>query len=111
MGGSKEVLGPQATAEEPSHVKLLAAIQGARVALEEKIETVAVGLNLLRTDLHKVSDNIKVAEGSIVDLQTERRKPRIVEGIGITMDMDLKGHLMNLYYTKGEECFSQTMIG
>ncbi|KAJ1109481.1 hypothetical protein NDU88_006841 [Pleurodeles waltl] len=55
--------------EEPSRAELLAAIQGSRVALEGKIETVAV--NLLQADLMKVSDKVKVAEGSIVELQTE----------------------------------------
>ncbi|KAJ1161690.1 hypothetical protein NDU88_002172 [Pleurodeles waltl] len=46
--------------EEPSHAELLAAIQGSRVALECKIETVAVEVNLLWVDLRKVSDKIKV---------------------------------------------------
>ncbi|KAJ1130956.1 hypothetical protein NDU88_009300 [Pleurodeles waltl] len=59
------------TMEEPSRAELLAAIQGARVAREGKIEMVAVEMNLLRADLRKVSDKIKVVEGSIVDLQTE----------------------------------------
>ncbi|KAJ1164953.1 hypothetical protein NDU88_005385 [Pleurodeles waltl] len=56
-------------AEEPSRDKILAAIQGSRVALEGKIETVEV--NLLRAELRKVSDKVKVAEGSTVELQTE----------------------------------------
>ncbi|KAJ1184807.1 hypothetical protein NDU88_001609 [Pleurodeles waltl] len=51
--------------------EILMAIQGSRVALEGKIETVAVEVNLLRADLQKVSDKVKVAEGSIVELQTE----------------------------------------
>ncbi|KAJ1153343.1 hypothetical protein NDU88_006104 [Pleurodeles waltl] len=45
--------------------------QGSGVALEGKIEPVAVQVNLLRADLWKVSDKVKVAEGSIVELQTE----------------------------------------
>ncbi|KAJ1114893.1 hypothetical protein NDU88_003123 [Pleurodeles waltl] len=57
--------------EEPSQVEILAAIQGSRVALEGKIETVVVEVNLLRADLRKVSDKVKVAEGSIVELQLE----------------------------------------
>ncbi|KAJ1155588.1 hypothetical protein NDU88_008317 [Pleurodeles waltl] len=57
--------------EEPSRPERLVAIQGSRVALEVKIETVVVEVNLLRADLRKVSDKIKVAEGSIVELQTE----------------------------------------
>ncbi|KAJ1130474.1 hypothetical protein NDU88_008826 [Pleurodeles waltl] len=55
--------------EEPSRADILSAIQGSRVALEGKIETVEV--NLLRADLRKVSDKVKVAEGSIVELQAE----------------------------------------
>ncbi|KAJ1164768.1 hypothetical protein NDU88_005202 [Pleurodeles waltl] len=57
--------------EELSQAEILAAIQGARVALEGKIETVAVEVNLFRADLRKVSDRVKVAEGSIVELQAE----------------------------------------
>ncbi|KAJ1148574.1 hypothetical protein NDU88_001402 [Pleurodeles waltl] len=52
-------------------MELLAAIQGSRVALEGKIETVVVEVNLLRADLRKVSEKVKVAEGSIAKLQTE----------------------------------------
>ncbi|KAJ1099742.1 hypothetical protein NDU88_004840 [Pleurodeles waltl] len=59
------------TVEEQSQAKLLEAIQGSRVAFEGKIETVAVEVNFLQADLQKVSDEVKVAEGSILDLQTE----------------------------------------
>ncbi|KAJ1162210.1 hypothetical protein NDU88_002683 [Pleurodeles waltl] len=55
--------------EEPSRAELPAAIQGSRVSMEGKVETVAV--DLLQADLRKVSDKVKVAEGSIVELQTE----------------------------------------
>ncbi|KAJ1197581.1 hypothetical protein NDU88_001438 [Pleurodeles waltl] len=58
--------------KEPSHADLLAVIQGFWVALSGKIEMVAVDVNLLQADLRKVSDKVKVAEGSIVELQTER---------------------------------------
>ncbi|KAJ1134619.1 hypothetical protein NDU88_001070 [Pleurodeles waltl] len=71
LGGPEEALEEPATAGEPTRAELLAVIQGARVALEGKIETVAVEVNLLQADLHKVSEKVKVAEGSIVDLQTE----------------------------------------
>ncbi|KAJ1216375.1 hypothetical protein NDU88_003977 [Pleurodeles waltl] len=57
--------------EEPLRTEILAAIQGSRVALEGKIEMVAVEVNLLRADLRKISDKVKVAEGSIVELQAE----------------------------------------
>ncbi|KAJ1144461.1 hypothetical protein NDU88_010759 [Pleurodeles waltl] len=59
------------TVEKPSQAEILAAIQGSRVALEGKIETLAVEVNLLRADLRKVSDKVKVVEGSIMELQTE----------------------------------------
>ncbi|KAJ1113904.1 hypothetical protein NDU88_002144 [Pleurodeles waltl] len=71
MGGADDGHCGMTTAEEPSQAKILATIQGSRVALESKIETVAVEVNLLRADLRKVSDKVKVAEGSIVELQTE----------------------------------------
>ncbi|KAJ1088939.1 hypothetical protein NDU88_002093 [Pleurodeles waltl] len=64
LGEPGEDLGTPVTAEEPSCAELPAAIQGSRVALKGKIETVAVEANLLRADLQKVSDKVKVAEGS-----------------------------------------------
>ncbi|KAJ1157157.1 hypothetical protein NDU88_009872 [Pleurodeles waltl] len=42
VGGPGEVLGTPATVEEPLRAELLAAMQGSRVALKGKIETVAV---------------------------------------------------------------------
>ncbi|KAJ1152202.1 hypothetical protein NDU88_004979 [Pleurodeles waltl] len=63
--------GTPLSAGEPSQVELLAGIQGSRVALEGKIETVVVDVNLLRADLRKVSDKVKVLEGSIAELQSE----------------------------------------
>ncbi|KAJ1178451.1 hypothetical protein NDU88_003697 [Pleurodeles waltl] len=57
--------------EEASQPELLATIKGSWVALEGKIETVAVEVNLLWADLRKVSDNVKVAEGSIAEIQSE----------------------------------------
>ncbi|KAJ1210701.1 hypothetical protein NDU88_006063 [Pleurodeles waltl] len=59
------------TAEEPLQAEILTTIQGSRVALEGKIETVAVEVNLHRADLRKISDKVKMAEGSIMELQTE----------------------------------------
>ncbi|KAJ1107017.1 hypothetical protein NDU88_004414 [Pleurodeles waltl] len=73
MDGSGDSVRVPATSDEPSHAELLAAIQGSRVALEGKIQTVAVEVNLLRVDLQKVPDKVKVAEGSIVELQSEVR--------------------------------------
>ncbi|KAJ1156580.1 hypothetical protein NDU88_009298 [Pleurodeles waltl] len=59
------------TVDEPCRAELLAVIQGSRVALEGEIETVALEVKLLRADLRKVSDKVKVAEGSIVELQMD----------------------------------------
>ncbi|KAJ1191084.1 hypothetical protein NDU88_000400 [Pleurodeles waltl] len=70
-GGPEDVICAPGSTGEPSQAKLLAAIQGSRVALEGKIETMAVEVYLLRADLRNVSEMIKVAEGSIVELQTE----------------------------------------
>ncbi|KAJ1089349.1 hypothetical protein NDU88_002500 [Pleurodeles waltl] len=68
---SGEVADAASSAGEPSQVELLASIQGSRVALEGKIEAVAVEVNLLRADLRKVSDKVKAAEGTISELQSE----------------------------------------
>ncbi|KAJ1118060.1 hypothetical protein NDU88_006255 [Pleurodeles waltl] len=65
---SRDTAGTLLNGEESSQAELLAATQGSRVALEGKIETVAVKVNLLRVDLRKVSDKVKVAEGSIAEL-------------------------------------------
>ncbi|KAJ1217719.1 hypothetical protein NDU88_005310 [Pleurodeles waltl] len=54
----------------------VARLEGSRVALEGKRETVAVEVNLLRADLRKVSNKVKLAEGSIAALQTEVRTLR-----------------------------------
>ncbi|KAJ1189535.1 hypothetical protein NDU88_006280 [Pleurodeles waltl] len=62
MGGPGEVWEMAAPTEEPSHAELLAAIQGYWVVLEGKIEAEAVEMNLIQTDLHKVSDKVKVME-------------------------------------------------
>ncbi|KAJ1160408.1 hypothetical protein NDU88_000910 [Pleurodeles waltl] len=55
---SGDVADTPLSAGEPSRAELLAAIKGSRVALERKIETVAVEINLLRADLQKVSDKV-----------------------------------------------------
>ncbi|KAJ1165319.1 hypothetical protein NDU88_005747 [Pleurodeles waltl] len=68
---SGDVAGAPLSVGEPSQAELLAAIQGSQVALEGKILTVAMEVNLLRADLWKVLDKVKVAEGSIAELQSE----------------------------------------
>ncbi|KAJ1104369.1 hypothetical protein NDU88_001781 [Pleurodeles waltl] len=70
-GGSGEALEASVSVGEPTRAELLAAIHGARVVLEGKIEKVAVEVNLRRAELPKASDKVKVAEGSIVDLKTQ----------------------------------------
>ncbi|KAJ1091260.1 hypothetical protein NDU88_004387 [Pleurodeles waltl] len=71
VAGSDDGQSGLLSVEEPLRAEILTAIQGSRVALEGKIETVAVEVNLLRADLRKVSDKVKVVEGSIVELQAE----------------------------------------
>ncbi|KAJ1145983.1 hypothetical protein NDU88_012266 [Pleurodeles waltl] len=56
---SGEAVGTLMNTKESSRVELLAAIQGSRVALEGKIETVAVEVNLLRADLRKVPTRLR----------------------------------------------------
>ncbi|KAJ1200535.1 hypothetical protein NDU88_004358 [Pleurodeles waltl] len=68
VGGPKDELDTLAAVEEPLHAELLAAIQGSKEAREGKVETMFVEVNLLRADLQKISDKVKVAEGSIVEL-------------------------------------------
>ncbi|KAJ1105451.1 hypothetical protein NDU88_002857 [Pleurodeles waltl] len=67
---SGDVVDTPLSAGEPSQAERLVAIQGYLVALEGKIDTVAVEVNLLRADLRKVSDKVKAAEGSIAELQS-----------------------------------------
>ncbi|KAJ1209239.1 hypothetical protein NDU88_004617 [Pleurodeles waltl] len=68
---SGEAAGAPLSAGEPSRAEVLAAIEDSRVALEGKIETVAVEVNLLKADLRKVLDKVKVAGGSIAEIQSE----------------------------------------
>ncbi|KAJ1082300.1 hypothetical protein NDU88_002468 [Pleurodeles waltl] len=68
---SGDAAGSPMSAGEASCAELLAAMQGFWVALEGKIEPVAVEVNLRRVDLRKVSDKVKVVEGSIAELQSE----------------------------------------
>ncbi|KAJ1124709.1 hypothetical protein NDU88_003158 [Pleurodeles waltl] len=63
--------GSGSVTEEPSRAVRLAAIQGTRTVSENKIKTVDLEVNLLRTDLCKVSDKVQVADDSIGELQTE----------------------------------------
>ncbi|KAJ1091801.1 hypothetical protein NDU88_004916 [Pleurodeles waltl] len=60
LGGPGEAVEEPAIGGEPTCADLLAAIQGFRVALEGKIETVAVEVNLLRDDLCKATDDYRV---------------------------------------------------
>ncbi|KAJ1083909.1 hypothetical protein NDU88_004064 [Pleurodeles waltl] len=69
LGGPEDGLSTLVTGEEPLRAEIFASIQGSRLALEGKIEKAAVEVNLLTTDLRKVSD--KVTKGFILDLQME----------------------------------------
>ena len=55
----------------PSRAALLEAIQGSREALEGQIAGVSIDVNLLRADLHKISDKVKGAERNIAVLKTK----------------------------------------
>ncbi|KAJ1191542.1 hypothetical protein NDU88_000858 [Pleurodeles waltl] len=57
-------------------MELLQAIQGSQLALENKIETVALAVNLLCIDLCEVSDKVCLVEGSIEEFQTEVSTPK-----------------------------------
>ncbi|KAJ1091869.1 hypothetical protein NDU88_004983 [Pleurodeles waltl] len=52
-------VGSDAPGVKPTRAELLAAIQGSREALEGKIESAAIEVNLLRADLQKVSDKTR----------------------------------------------------
>ncbi|KAJ1193022.1 hypothetical protein NDU88_002328 [Pleurodeles waltl] len=73
--GQREDQDASASVEEPPHAELHAAIQGSRSALEGKIESMALEVNLLRTDRRKVLDKVKLAEDSIVELQMKGSTP------------------------------------
>ncbi|KAJ1143787.1 hypothetical protein NDU88_010091 [Pleurodeles waltl] len=56
---SGDVAGAPLSAGEPSRAELLPTIQDSRVALEGKIKTVAVEVNLLKVDLRKHGSRIR----------------------------------------------------
>ncbi|KAJ1155154.1 hypothetical protein NDU88_007889 [Pleurodeles waltl] len=62
---------PAPSTQWESRPKLLAAIMGSREALEGKIESVAIEVNLFRADLWKVSGRVQITEGSISELREE----------------------------------------
>ncbi|KAJ1153284.1 hypothetical protein NDU88_006045 [Pleurodeles waltl] len=59
LGGLGEALEEPVTGGEPTRANLLAAMQGSTVALEGKIETVAVEVKLLQADLRKVKAKLR----------------------------------------------------
>ncbi|KAJ1111961.1 hypothetical protein NDU88_000233 [Pleurodeles waltl] len=71
QGGAAEEEAATQDEVEPTRADLSVSIQGCRTALEHKIETLSIEVNLLRADLHKVSDKVTTAEGNIVELQVE----------------------------------------
>ena len=56
---------------QPSLAEIMAAIQGVQGALEAKIDTMAVDVNLLRTDLRNIREKVVGSEVAITDLQKE----------------------------------------
>ncbi|KAJ1109803.1 hypothetical protein NDU88_007161 [Pleurodeles waltl] len=60
LPGPREDTGTDMLTKKPCTAELLGAIHGSRVALEGKIESVASEVNLLRVDLWKVSDRVKL---------------------------------------------------
>ncbi|KAJ1119823.1 hypothetical protein NDU88_008008 [Pleurodeles waltl] len=68
-GVSRRDVATYLVVEEPSQADCMAMIQGSRIALEGKIETDPLEANLLRTELLKVSDKLRIVEGTIVELQ------------------------------------------
>ncbi|KAJ1152391.1 hypothetical protein NDU88_005166 [Pleurodeles waltl] len=83
LGGSEDSQSVATTTVEPSGAEIFAAIQDSRVALEGKIETVAVEVNLLRADWWMM-------ESSIVELQMEvgaLRKQMQPEKVWIWLEM------------------------
>ena len=67
MNGSMEPALPDALQLHLN--KVIEAIKTSREALEHKIETVLVDLNLLRADHKKVAERVKANESTLADLQ------------------------------------------
>ncbi|KAJ1116278.1 hypothetical protein NDU88_004494 [Pleurodeles waltl] len=84
LGGSDDSQSGLLPAEGPLRAEILAAIQGSRVALEGKIETVAVEVNLIMAYLRKVSNKTKV--GLQVEVGSLRRHRRTDVSQGNTME-------------------------
>ncbi|KAJ1185038.1 hypothetical protein NDU88_001834 [Pleurodeles waltl] len=103
-GGPEVVLGaPGTTGELFCGWNFLQLCRCSRVAHEGKIETVAVEVNLLQADLRKFSEKIKVAEGSIVELQTEvgslhKQMLQVNSTVGIARlkDAECRSHRNNI---------------
>ncbi|KAJ1151185.1 hypothetical protein NDU88_003972 [Pleurodeles waltl] len=94
--GSGDGFSVLANLKESSHAELLVAIRGSRVALEGKIETVTVEVNLLWVDLRQVSDKVKVAKGSIAELQAEDGTKAVVSaglagGLNVELERGAEG--------------------
>ncbi|KAJ1192119.1 hypothetical protein NDU88_001431 [Pleurodeles waltl] len=76
--GPEDAQSAPGTTGEPSRAELLATIQGSRVALEGKIEMVAVEVNLLQADLRKVSEKVKeeITEAGNPDIRVSKEEKR-----------------------------------
>ncbi|KAJ1163998.1 hypothetical protein NDU88_004445 [Pleurodeles waltl] len=70
-GGQEKDRGP---ADEPSLSALMMAIQDLRGSLEPELDAVTVGVNLLCTDLKKVTEKVTNAEMDIARLQSTSKR-------------------------------------
>ncbi|KAJ1216428.1 hypothetical protein NDU88_004030 [Pleurodeles waltl] len=73
QSGDPGITDQPAETAEPTKAELLAAIHGARFALEHRIEAMAIDFNLIWANLQKVSDKVTAAESNISELQTEMK--------------------------------------
>ncbi|KAJ1093560.1 hypothetical protein NDU88_006660 [Pleurodeles waltl] len=70
-GGQEKDQGP---VDKPSLSAIMAAIQDLCGSLEPKLDTVTVDVNLLRTDLKKVTEKVTNAETDIARLQSTSKR-------------------------------------
>ena len=63
--------GADISVPQPSLAEIMLAIQGVQGALEAKMDTMAVDVNLLRADLRQMRDKVSENKVAIVDLQNE----------------------------------------
>ncbi|KAJ1158338.1 hypothetical protein NDU88_011029 [Pleurodeles waltl] len=67
----KDHPGPSEGGAEPTRVQILAAIESSRHAMQTQIASIAVDVNLLRTDLRVVEERSVATEKQVTCLQSE----------------------------------------